>query len=122
MALALVIFGVVASPFCLCIDDHHSAAAAEEAHHHAEGDHHSGHHHDEGSADSDHACECPALAATMPVGVGQNVGMMAVTFVGFEQAPSIFQFRPGNLVVKEPGVDQDIGPPVPASQFAVLRP
>lgn len=122
MSLALVVFAVVASPFCVCVDDHHSAAAAEAPHHHADGDHHSGHHHDEGSTDPDQACECPALAATMPAGVGHDVGLTAGAFVGFEQARAILQFHPDNLVVKEPGVDQDIGPPVPASQFAVLRP
>src|SRR5262245_61631552 len=119
LALGLVVFAVAASPFCVCAEDHHSSAAAASS----EGDHHhSGHHHDQGSKDSDHSCECPALNATMPQGLGQSLDVVPVSFIAFLSASAALHLHPADPVLNEPGVDQDIGPPIPLPRFAILRP
>ncbi len=121
--LAVVLFGLVAAPFCRCNCGDQDAAAAAEApacHGHAG-------QHGKSDATPDLPCEhagCAGLTAAIPQLPGAGfLDSSPTPPVGAGVWPSTVELLlPGRSVSMRPGIDRDIGPLIPAPLFNILRP
>jgi hypothetical protein len=119
-SLAVILFGLVAAPFCRCnCGDHDTAAAAEApaCHAHAE--------HGKAESPSDHSCPhagCAGLTAVIPQLPAQGSIASSAPSVVDVFLPSALDVIPTRLVLMRPGIERDVGPPIPAPLFSILRP
>jgi len=115
-ALGVMLFGMVAAPFCRCTCAGHAAAAAA-----APSCHHHSAHHGRTSRAASHGCGHADRSAVLPPATGLAQPGSAPALAGAGPTPLALRIDPAHTLMR-PGTDHDIGPPVPASRFTVLRP
>ena len=122
LALALLVFGAVAAPFCRCVCGRHGTAAAAEVsscHGHAG-------RHGPCVPTPPHPCEhagCAALTATMPqLPEVAPLGSTSTPLVGGDPILMPLDLVTSRPALMRPWTDRDIGPPVPITLFTILRP
>jgi hypothetical protein len=120
-ALAIVLVGVLAAPFCRCVCVHDDAEAAEAPSHHGHADSHG-----MDEPVPGHPCEhggCAGLTAVLPAPpVEALIASSPAPAMVADQAPLALELVFDRLARMRPGIDRDVGPPVPASLFSILRP